>query len=118
VTPRSVRLPRATLQHQAGKGHIGAAQVAEHERLNALWKEHCLASIDQDEAWEAMGLNPGALWLGDGVFFELAGAVYLNLGIRLEDGIEQIEGAAEILGSEFETARQRVLVQRNAALLR
>lgn len=92
-----------------------AAQVAEHERLTALWKEHCPASIDQDEAWEAMGLNPSALWLGGGMFFELDGVVYLNLGIRLEDGVEQIEGAAEILGSEFEVARQQVLGQRQAA---
>jgi len=92
-----------------------AAQVVEHERLSALWKKHCPASIDQDEAWEAMGLNPGALWLGGGVFFELDGAVYLNLGIRLEVGVEHIEGAAEILGSEFEVARLRVLGQRQAA---
>lgn len=77
------------------------AQVVEHERLSALWKEHCPASIDRDEEWEAMGLNPSALWLCGGVFFELDGSVYLNLGIRLEDGVEQIEGAAEI-------ARQRV----------
>lgn len=91
-----------------------AAEVVEHERLSAIWKEHCPASIDQDEAWEAMGLNPGALWLGGGVFFELGGTVYLNLGIRL-DGVEQIEGAAEILGSEFEAARQTVLEQRKAA---
>ena len=91
------------------------AQVVEHERLSSLWKEHCPASIDQDETWEAMGLNPGALWLGGGISFELFGTVYLNLGIRLEDGVEQIEGAAEILGSEFETARQLVLGQRKAA---
>ncbi|MBF8004475.1 hypothetical protein IZT72_07670 [Pseudomonas brenneri] len=91
-----------------------AAQVAEHERLSALWKEHCPASIDQDEAWEAMGLNPGALWLGGGVFFELDGAVFLSLGIRL-DGVEQIEGAAEILGSKFEAAREQVLGRRKTA---
>lgn len=61
------------------------------------------------------GLEHGALWLGGGVFFELDGAVYLNLGIRLDDDIETIEGAAEILGSEFEAARQMVLSQRKAA---
>lgn len=83
--------------------------------MSTLWKEYCPANIDQDEAWEAMGLNPGALWLGGGVFFEMDGAVYLNLGIRLDDGVEQIEGAAEILGSEFEAARQQVLGQRQAA---
>lgn len=92
-----------------------AAQVAEHERLSTLWKEHCPATIDMDEAWEAIGLNPGALWMCGGVFLELDGVVYLNLGIRLEDGHESIEGAAEILGSEFEAARQQVLGQRQVA---
>ena len=92
-----------------------SAQVVEHECLSALWKEHCPASIDRDEAWEAMGLNPGALWLGGDMFFERDGVVYLNLGIRLEDGNESIEGATEILGSEFEAARQQVLVKRAAA---
>ena len=91
-----------------------AAQVAEHERLSALWKEHCPASIDMDEAWKAIGLNPGALWMCGGVFFDLDGVVYLNLGLRLENGNENIEGAAEILGSEFEAARQQVLGQRKA----
>ncbi|NVZ22141.1 hypothetical protein HX794_21090 [Pseudomonas costantinii] len=97
------------------KGTPKEAQVAEHERLSALWKEHCPASIDMDEAWEAIGLNPGALWMCGGVFFELDGVVYLNLGLRLEDGNENIQGAAEILGSEFEAARQLVLGQRKAA---
>lgn len=92
-----------------------AAQVAEHERLLALWKEHCPASIDMDDAWEEIGLNPGALWMCGGVFFELDGVVYLNLGLRIEDGNEKIEGAGEILGSEFEAARQQVLGQRQAA---
>ncbi|MBC3257885.1 hypothetical protein YA0871_15380 [Pseudomonas paralactis] len=57
----------------------------------------------------------GALWMCGGVFFELDGVVYLNLGLRPEDGNENIECAAEILGSEFEAARQQVLCQRNAA---
>ncbi|MDY0836807.1 hypothetical protein [Pseudomonas sp. SED1] len=63
-------------------------------------------------AREAIGLNPAALWMCGGVFFQLGGAVYLNLGIRLDDGVEQIEGGTEILGSEFEAARQQVLGQR------
>lgn len=50
-----------------------------------------------------------------GVFFELEGAVYLNLGLRLEDGNENIEGANEILGSEFEAACQQALGRRKAA---
>ena len=92
-----------------------AAQVAEHERLSALWKEHCPDSIDMDDAWNAIGLNRGALWMCGGVFFELDGVVYLNLGLKLEDVHESIKGAAEILGSEFEAARQLVLDQRKAA---
>uniref|UniRef100_UPI001C5CB98B hypothetical protein n=1 Tax=Staphylococcus haemolyticus TaxID=1283 RepID=UPI001C5CB98B len=72
-------------------------------------------SIDMDEAWEAIGLNTGALWMCGGVFFELDGVVYLNLGLRLEDGNECIEGAADLLGREFEAARQQVLVKRAAA---
>ncbi len=88
-----------------------AAQVTEHERLLSLWKANCPASIDMDEAWETIGLNPAALWMCGGVFFELDGVVYLNLGLRLEGGNENIEGAAEILGSEFEAARQLALSQ-------
>ncbi len=91
------------------------AQVAEHERLSGKGKEYCPESIDMDNAWQAIGLNPGALWMCGGVFFELDGVVYLNLGLRLEDGNESIEGAAEILGSEFEAARQVVLGQRKTA---
>ena len=68
-----------------------------------------------NEAWEAIGLNPGALWMCGGVFFELDGVVYLKLGLRLADGDENIEGAAEILGSDFEVARQQALGLRSTA---
>lgn len=105
------RALRSSAKHAKGTPkEARAAQVAEHEHLLALWKEHCPASIDMDEAWEAIGL-----WMCGSVFFELEGIVYLNLGLRLEDGNENIEGATEILGSEFEAARQQVLGQRNAA---
>jgi hypothetical protein len=90
------------------------ALVAEHAHLSAQWREHCPGSIDMDEAWKAIGLNPGALWMCGGVFFELADVVYLNLGLRLEEDGEKIEGAAEIVASEFEAARQQVLNQRKA----
>ena len=82
------RALRSNAKHAKGTPkEARAAQVAEHERLSALWKEHCPASIDMDEAWEAIGLNSGALWMCGGVFFELDGVVYLNLGLRLEEGM-------------------------------
>ena len=110
------RAMRSNAKPAKGTSNQGRAALAvEHKRLRVLWKEHCPASIDMDEACEAIGLNPGALWMYGGVFFELDGVVYFNLGLRLEDGSEKIEGAAEILGSEFEAARQSVLGQRKAA---
>lgn len=92
-----------------------AVQAAEHERLSALWKEHCPPSICMDDAWEAIGLNSGALWMCGGVFFELGGVVYLNLGLQLQEDGEHILGATEILASEYEAARHQVLEQRKAA---
>lgn len=35
--------------------------------------------------------------------------MYLNLGLRLEDGSEKVEGAAEPLGGELEETRSRIL---------
>jgi len=32
-----------------------AAYKDEHERLNALWQEHCPARISKDDAWKALG---------------------------------------------------------------
>lgn len=92
-----------------------AAAVAEHERLKALWAEHSPGTIDKDETWSAIGINTGALWMCGGVFFELDGVVFLNLGLQLEDGGEQVEGATEILSSEFEYARQVVQSQAKKA---
>lgn len=91
------------------------AAVAEHDRLKALWAEHNPGTIDKDETWSAIGINTGALWMCGGVFFELDGVVYLNLGLKLDDGGEQVEGAVEILSSEFESARQAVLNQTTKA---
>lgn len=92
-----------------------AAYSVEHERLRAQWKEHCPARISKDDTWKAIGVDWGSVWLAGGVFFEYEGAVYLNFGFQLKSDGEQVEGAAEILGSEFEAARQQVLVLRKAA---
>lgn len=88
---------------------------AEHERLQALWVEHCPARISADDTWKAIGLDWGTIWLSGGVFFELDGTVYLHLGFKLSNNGDQVEGATEIMASELEAARQQVLQLRKAA---
>ncbi|WP_223513472.1 hypothetical protein [Pseudomonas sp. GL-R-26] len=92
-----------------------AAYKAEHEHLAALWQEHCPDRISKDDVWKALGVDWGSVWLSGGVFFKHEDAVYLNLGFQLKEGGEHIEGAAEIVASEFEAARQHVLELRKAA---
>lgn len=60
-----------------------------------------------------MGVELGGIWLSDGVCFERTGTVFLNLGSTSSDG--DVEGLVEIVSSEYEGARQRVLNQRKAA---
>ncbi len=88
---------------------------AEHDRLQALWVEHCPARISADDTWKAIGLGWGTIWLSGGVFFELDGTVYLHLGFKLSNNGDQVEGATEIMASELEAARQQVLQLRKAA---
>lgn len=94
---------------------VRAEIKAKHARLQALWVEHCPARIRADDAWMAIGLDWGTIWLSGGVFFELEGTVYLHLGFKLSDDGEQVEGATEIMASELEAARQQILQQRKAA---
>jgi hypothetical protein len=92
-----------------------AAYKAEHERLRALWNEHCPARISKDEVWKAVGICWGSVFMGGGIFFEFEGAVYFHLGFQLKPGSDQVEGAVEILSSEFETVRQAVNAASKAA---
>lgn len=92
-----------------------AAYKAEHERLTAQWQEHCPERISKDDVWKALGVDWGSVWLSGGVFFRHEDAIYLSLGFQLKEGGEQIEGATEIVASEFEAGRQHVLNQRKAA---
>ena len=92
-----------------------ATYKAEHERLTALWQEHCPERISKDDVWKALGIDWGSVWLSGGVFFKYEGAIYLNLGFQLKEGGEQVEGATEIVANEFEAARQSVLGQRAVA---
>nr|WP_314872116.1 hypothetical protein [uncultured Pseudomonas sp.] len=92
-----------------------AAIKAEHARLRALWVKHCPARISADDAWKAIGLDWGTIWLSGGVFFELDGTVYLHLGFKLSDDGDQVDGSTEVMASELNSARQQVLQQRRAA---
>lgn len=94
-----------------------AAIRAEHERLLALWAEHCPAHISIDNYWDALGINLGNIWFCGGIKFALEGAAYFCLGFQLTQAKHDeaavtgnwIEGAVEILPSEYEAARQQVV---------
>ncbi|GAB1617126.1 hypothetical protein [Pseudomonas sp. NGC7] len=106
------RALRTSAKHAEGTDkEVRASEKAEHQRLLDLWKEHCPPSIDQDEMWTAIGVNTGGIWLAGGVCFEHDGATYLNLGCAETE----VDGLVEIVSSEYEAARQRVLNQRKTA---
>lgn len=90
---------------------------AEHERLVALWNEHCPARLSTTEYWDRLGVNSGSLWLCGGIKFELNGTAYFHLGFQINKAEHHanvaagqpssgwIDGAVEILASEFQAAR-------------
>jgi hypothetical protein len=94
-----------------------AAIRAEHERLIALWKEHCPKRLSSTDYWDRLGVNSGNLWLCGGIKFELDGVAYFHLGFQINKAEHDskvaagqptsgwIDGATEILSSEYETAR-------------
>lgn len=90
---------------------------AEHERLVALWAEHCPERLSAHEYWKRLGVNTGNLLMSGGIKFELNGTAYFRLGFQINEAehLAQvaagkttsgwIDGAVEILASEYETAR-------------
>ena len=99
------------------KGTLKEARAAikiEHERLVAQWQESCPARISKDDVWKAIGIDWGSIFLNGGVFFVSDSTVFLNLGFQLRPDGEQIEGAIEILSSEYEKARDQVHAQHKA----
>ena len=94
-----------------------AAIRAEHERLVALWAEHCPKRLSSHEYWQRLGVNTGNLLMSGGVKFELDGTAYFHLGFQINEAEHRanvadgkpscgwIEGAVEILASEYESAR-------------
>lgn len=98
-----------------------AAIRAEHERLVALWNEHCPQRLSSSDYWDRLGVNTGNLWLCGGIKFELDGIAYFHLGFQINKAEHHnnvaagqpssgwIDGAVEILSSEYEAARQAKL---------
>lgn len=94
-----------------------AAVRAEHERLVALWAEHCPKRLSSHEYWQRLGVNTGHLLMSGGVKFELDGTAYFHLGFQINEtehlanvtagkpSCGWIDGAVEILASEYEAAR-------------
>lgn len=90
---------------------------AEHERLIALWKEHCPERLSSSDYWDRLGVNTGNLWLCGGIKFELDGTAYFHLGFKINEAEHLanvaagkpscgwIDGSVEILASEFQAAR-------------
>ncbi|WP_282338527.1 hypothetical protein [Pseudomonas sp. PS02288] len=89
----------------------------EHQRLLTLWRENCPPRLSVHRYWERLGVNTGNLLLCGGVMFEQGGVAYFHLGFQI-DQLEHeanraagkpssgwIEGAVEIVFSEYEKAR-------------
>jgi hypothetical protein len=90
---------------------------AEHERLLTLWRDNCPARLDSHRYWDQLGVNTGNLLFCGGIKFELDGTAYFHLGFQINHAEHLsntaagkpssgwIEGAVEILASEFQAAR-------------
>lgn len=94
------------------------AQIrAEHEHLHAKWNEHRPPRLNIHPYWDRLGINTGNLLLSGGVKFEFQGVAYFLLGFDIDQAAHEanvaagkpsagwIDGAIEILPSEYETAR-------------
>jgi hypothetical protein len=94
-----------------------AAVRAEHERLVALWAEHCPKRLSTHEYWQRLGVNTGHLLMSGGIKLELDGIAYFHLGFQINEAEHLanvaagkpscgwIDGAVEILASEYASAR-------------
>lgn len=102
---------------------LRASIRADHERLLNLWREHCPPRLCTHGYWRRLGVNTGNLLMCGGIKFELDGIAYFNLGFQINKAEHHanvaagkptagwIEGAVEILPSEFEAARSKKLEQ-------
>lgn len=107
----AVKLPKGMPKEER------AAYRAEHERLLTLWRENCPHRVNRHAYWERLDVNTGNLLLCGGVMFEHAGVAYFHLGFQIDQANHLanvaagrpssgwIEGAIEIVPSEYEKAR-------------
>lgn len=95
-----------------------AAIKVEHARLTELWAANNPGRFTSDEAWDEVGINASAVWMSGGIMFQLNGVAFFQLGFSISEEKHLalkaegkgthgwIPGAVEILGSEWEEARQ------------
>lgn len=81
-----------------------------HERLLAIWRQHCPARIDADSTWEALGISPSSVSLWGGDFFVQGEEAYVRLGFdpRAEQpGTEWLASATPIAPETFTDLRNQ-----------
>ncbi|MGE8327248.1 hypothetical protein [Pseudomonas urmiensis] len=95
-----------------------AAIRTEHERLWELWKTHCPPRLETHDYWSRLNVNTGNLMLCGGILFEHQDVAYFALGFEINKADHEekvaagkptsgwINGAVEILPSDYEAARQ------------
>lgn len=95
-----------------------AAIREEHDRLLALWKDNCPPRLYIHDYWERLSINTGNILICGGIMFEHQDVAYFQLGFQIDKSDHEkqvadgkptsgwIEGATEILFSEYETARK------------
>ena len=94
-----------------------ATMRTEHKRLLDLWEEHCPKRIDSISTWSQLEINTGAIWMCGGIMFGIETTAYFCLGFEINQAEHialkeagkpsngWIEGAVEILPSEYERVR-------------
>lgn len=109
---RSLRL-RARIPH--GMRLIPPAVIeTKHERLKALWAQHCPSALDASEVWQTLGIHLGSVSLWGGAFFTCGEVAYISLGFNhctTADGSTQgwLEHAVMIEPTAFDRMQAQVL---------
>lgn len=113
---------RSTAKPEKGISKEDRAAIrTEHERLSALWNEHCPKRLETHDYWGRLGVNTGNLMMCGGIKFEHDGVAYFYLGFQIDEAEHQanvaagkppsgwIDGAVEILTREYHAARESKL---------
>lgn len=95
--------PSNACPYSTPRAKVKAADREVWQAVKDKWTEYRLnEDVRMDEVYDAMGVDWANLWLSGASFFEHNNAVYLKTGMVPDAS----SGAVEILGSEYETARQ------------